>query len=887
MKENMLRKMIPMTLSMSLLFWPVAGSAASPDHATVVQTKSWDFSKDLNGWNYSGKWAYKGKPVVSQDQTVGKGALKAEVDYTPTVDQGWSEVKLGNTEVNAKTPMGIKGYNRVSFDFYYNPKSMTKGGFKSKLYMKSVDNKEIAVCPNIDLGTAQAAGDTLRKVHVTAPFDAADLQVVDYEVSLVGCNTDYKGALYVDNIVMDYDDGYVERTVWPTRQQKVSASKLTIPSSVRLTDAKAIDNAARLYAYMQGLADSDYVMYGHMNDLLMHAGKGDSDTYGMVGDYPAVIPIDAMTLAGKDTEYQNHEPAPGAYPPVTGQAAIDRAVALSEKAAKKGAIVSLSAHMPNFAEVAAKGKVDGTYDYSGFTSVVTSGKVVQRVLPGGDLNGVFNGYLDKIAAYGLQLQAKGIPVLFRPYHENNGSWFWWGAAHCSASEFKNLFRYTEEYLRDVRGVHNFIYVYSPNGPFVDESDYLTRYPGDAFIDIPGFDMYQEKPQKKDGWMDSFSANMDVVQAFAQHHQKLTTIPEAGILCGKDTLGRTGAQRKDWFTEALNVLSAHKMAYFSTWSNFNADVFDQPYMVDKKRGHEMVDGFTRFYNDPRSVFAGQMLDYTKLNVTHQPVQTSYAYLLAPDSNARVCGPVQVRAKAAGTYQQVAFAFRNAAGKLIAEATGQQAADGSYTTTLSQGTLDSLGKTVGTIEVLLDGKSVDSLKVFYNMPQAATPIDQVDTFESYYGDNELLKGAYSTNCGPGCSIQPVLTAKAGEYQLGQDGLDFHYKLAKGGWAGIIKSMNGINWSAYDGVRFWVKPDGRKQKLIIQINTDGEDFEVNLEDLAGKTAPQLVTLPFSEFKGKNGGTFNAKHIQHFAIYCNATGDDPIDSHFFFDDIQAVKTK
>ncbi|MCH3960387.1 MAG: hypothetical protein LKE51_14055 [Selenomonas sp.] len=117
-----------MTLSMSLLFWPVVGSAAVPDHTAAVQVKSWDFSNDLSGWKCSGKWAYKGEPVVSQDRTVGKGALKVDVDYTPTVDQGWSEVKLGQCRGECEGHRwGIKGYNRVSFDFYYNPKSMTKG----------------------------------------------------------------------------------------------------------------------------------------------------------------------------------------------------------------------------------------------------------------------------------------------------------------------------------------------------------------------------------------------------------------------------------------------------------------------------------------------------------------------------------------------------------------------------------------------------------------------------------------------------------------------------------------------------------------------------------------------------------------------------------------
>ena len=384
-------------------------------------------------------------------------------------------------------------------------------------------------------------------------------------------------------------------------------------------------------------------------------------------------------------------------------------------------------------------------------------KMLRRVLPGGDLNEVYTAYLDKIAAYGLALQAKGIPVLFRPFHENNGSWFWWGAAHCSASEFKNLYRYTEEYLRDEKGVHNFLYVYSPNGPIATEADYLTRYPGDAFIDVPGVDMYHEKPQAKDNWMENFGKTLDVVQAFAEKHKKITTVPESGILCGKDTLGRTGMQRPDWFSEELALLSSRKFPYFSTWSNFNADVFDEPYLVDKKRGHEMVDGFTRFYNDPRSVFAGQMPAWQKLPVKVAPAALTYGYLLVPSSNARITGPTAVRAKAAGNYQATAFRLTDASGNVLAQEIAARSADGLFHMDITTDLLKKIGKTVGNVEFLVDEQVADSLRVFYNMPKTKAPLPVVDDFESYYGDNELLRDSYSTNFGPGCSLHPGIACR----------------------------------------------------------------------------------------------------------------------------------
>ena len=277
-------------------------------------------------------------------------------------------------------------------------------------------------------------------------------------------------------------------------------------------------------------------------------------------------------------------------------------------------------------------------------------------------------------------------------------------------------------------------------------------------------------------------------------------------------------------------------------------------------------------------------WQKLQVKVMPAAETYGYLLAPSSNARLTAPVQVRAKAAGSYTDAGFQFTDASGKVIAKAPAVKSANGIFTTAVTADALSKIGKTVGNIEFLLDGKVADSLRVFYNMPKTKAPLPVVDDFESYYGDNELLRDAYSTSCGPGCSIQASLADAADEHSQGTQGLDFHYNIVKGGWAGIVKSM-GVNWGEFNAVSFWLKPDGRDQRFIIQMNSDGEDFEVNLTDLVKGTQPQHVILPFSKFVGKNSGTFHPERLQHFAIYCNTIGDDAVDSHFYIDDIHAVK--
>ena len=75
---------------------------------------------------------------------------------------------------------------------------------------------------------------------------------------------------------------------------------------------------------------------------------------------------------------------------------------------------------------------------------------MNQILPGGKYNKVYTAYLDMIADYAKQVKSA---VLFRPFHENTGSWFWWGAAFCDPETYKNIFRYTVEYLRDTKNVH--------------------------------------------------------------------------------------------------------------------------------------------------------------------------------------------------------------------------------------------------------------------------------------------------------------------------------------------------------------------------------------------------------------------------------------------------
>lgn len=151
-------------------------------------------------------------------------------------------------------------------------------------------------------------------------------------------------------------------------------------------------------------------------------------------------------------------------------------------------LVSVSMHLPNpDAAATSPGQPlpSATFEQI-YDPTTSSGVTIQNT---------FNGYLNNIAA-GLQvLQSDNIPVLFRPFLEGNGNWFWWDGQ--TPNDFKALWRYTYNYLTSQKGLHNLLWVYSPscngsaNAPANPgaTADPAAEYPGDAFADIVGLSCY--------------------------------------------------------------------------------------------------------------------------------------------------------------------------------------------------------------------------------------------------------------------------------------------------------------------------------------------------------------------------------------------------------------
>src|SRR5690606_16228679 len=147
---------------------------------------------------------------------------------------------------------------------------------------------------------------------------------------------------------------------------------------------------------------------------------------------------------------------------------------------------------------------------------------------------------------------------FRPFHEFDGDWFWWGKSHCTPDEYKQLYQFTVTYLRDELAVHNFLYAWTPDKNFNTEGEYLERYPGDGYVDLMGTDNYGDFASKSS--ITLASKKLKIVSDIAAKKNKLAALTETGL---------QNLPQSDWYTASLlKALQTQKvkLAYVLLWAN---------------------------------------------------------------------------------------------------------------------------------------------------------------------------------------------------------------------------------------------------------------------------------------------------------------------------------
>ena len=343
---------------------------------------------------------------------------------------------------------------------------------------------------------------------------------------------------------------------------------------LQIVDKKASKQTKSLYFNLKKIAPNQ-IMFGHQDDLAYGVNwkkwhKKKSDVKDVCGEYPAVVGWDLSKLGSSEVNIDT----------------VD--FKLMKKwmleVYKMGGINTVSWHVDNFV--------------TGGNSWDPTGNVVPAILPGGAKHEAYKARLDILAKFFKSLK-KGflfkhnIPIVFRPFHEHTGGWFWWGQPNCTPDQYKALWHFTVKYLRDEKKVHNLLYVYSPD-VFKDRAHYLECYPGDDSVDVLGMDDYHGVNPLND--QSEMIKRLGIVTQLADEKGKVAAFSETGL---------DGIPKEDWWTNTLlkNIKSdpkASKIAWVMVWRNARKSHHFGPYP-----GHKSAEDFKKFAKDPMILMEGDL------------------------------------------------------------------------------------------------------------------------------------------------------------------------------------------------------------------------------------------------------------------------------------------
>ncbi|MCD7978557.1 MAG: glycoside hydrolase family 26 protein [Tannerellaceae bacterium] len=385
------------------------------------------------------------------------------------------------------------------------------------------------------------------------------------------------------NIMMILSIGGYFLSCQPKKQDTLREESCS-PECVRadMVDKKATDETVALFKNLKSLSEN-HILFGHQAATEYGRGwAGDqdrSDVKEATGSHPAVIGHDFSEFTGSES-------------PEETQKEMERLSRLISETYNRGGVTTICWHFRN--------PIQGNSFYWEQSPVGT----VERLIPGGDYHEKYKEVLGRIGLFANQVKGadgKLVPMIFRPYHEFDGDWFWWGHSHTTREDFITLWRFTVSYLRDELDVHNFIYAFSPDCRYNTEEEFLDRYPGDEWVDMVGVDNYADFGRDSGGSLEAGIHKLKIVSDYAKAHHKLAAFTETGLESIPDTT---------WWTNTL--LRAVKdpdiqLSYVLVWRN---DSKSETHYYATPKGHPSHANFMEFYNDPFTLFENDLKDIYK-------------------------------------------------------------------------------------------------------------------------------------------------------------------------------------------------------------------------------------------------------------------------------------
>lgn len=340
-------------------------------------------------------------------------------------------------------------------------------------------------------------------------------------------------------------------------------------------DKNATSQTAALCRNLKKLAAKGF-MFGHQDDLAYGVNwryeNGRSDVKEVAGDYPAVYGWELGGLEANEDKDLDGVP-------------FKKMRQFIKEGYERGGVITISWHARS-----PYGAPKGAWD-------TTRGSVAS-ILPAGVNHELFKTWLDELAKFFLSLKnsrGEPIPVLFRPFHELTGNWFWWGRTACTPEQFKVLYRFVQYYLTEVKKVHNLLYVYNTSADFKTKAEFLERYPGDDVVDMISFDTYQyDDPAKSDWFIKNTGFQLGLLDEIAAEKNKLTAIAETGY---------EQVPFATWWTDVLSkAIGEHRISYVLVWRNhgYNEWMKKMHYYAPYK-GHGSEADFIKFYKQENTLF----------------------------------------------------------------------------------------------------------------------------------------------------------------------------------------------------------------------------------------------------------------------------------------------
>jgi hypothetical protein len=330
-------------------------------------------------------------------------------------------------------------------------------------------------------------------------------------------------------------------------------------------DSGATQETKNLYNNIATIANSSQFAFGQEFPLSFRLGSlrsdlSTSDCYDVTGDHPGVYGIDPHYMLYKTSEQK--------------QTHIDEA----KHAYNNGSIVTFDFHQQS--------KTDNKIYFDELTSATDKSLMYDIV---NDFNGSrnwFNGEMDQIID--IINNDLGFPIVFRLYHEMDGDWFWWGtdATNHSTQLYIDFYRLAVEYIKERTDL--VLFAWSPNQQ-LDES----YYPGDAYVDVVGIDMYNPVTA-------TLKDNLIELSTFADNHGKVAALTETG------KSNYVNLTPTFWTSNILGAIEAGgsdiKIAWALAW--FNAPWHSSQndlYIPDSNSSTTVKNDFIEFYNSNTTLF----------------------------------------------------------------------------------------------------------------------------------------------------------------------------------------------------------------------------------------------------------------------------------------------